>query len=40
MFIASGSSLVELNNLAALQKGIYIVEFEMNGVRQHVKVIK
>ena len=39
-FITAGSSIIEINSLDALQRGIYIVEIEMNGVRQQIKAVK
>jgi hypothetical protein len=39
-FIAAGSSLIEINSLNSLQKGVYIVEIEMNNVKQQVKAVK
>jgi hypothetical protein len=39
-FIAAGSSAIEITSLENLQKGIYLVEIEMNGIRQQVKAVK
>ncbi len=38
--VAKGSSVIEIASLEKLQKGIYIVEVELNGNRQYVKVVK
>ncbi len=38
--VVQGSSLIEIGPLGHLQKGIYIVELEMNGVKQHIKAVK
>lgn len=39
-FIAAGSSLIEINSLAALQKGVYVIEVELNGTKQQIKAVK
>lgn len=39
-FINPGSSVIDISDLASLQKGIYIIELEMNGIRQQVRAVK
>ncbi|MCE3283733.1 MAG: hypothetical protein K0Q66_2470, partial [Chitinophagaceae bacterium] len=33
-------NLVEISSIEHLQKGIYIVEIELNGARQYLKAVK
>jgi hypothetical protein len=39
-FISAGSSSIKLNSLNRLQKGVYVVEIELNNVKQYVKAVK
>jgi hypothetical protein len=39
-YLNTGGNLVEIPSLAHLQNGIYIVEVELNGLRQYLKAIK
>jgi hypothetical protein len=38
--VNKGSSVVEITSLAKLQKGVYILELELNGNKQYVKIVK
>ncbi len=38
--VAKGSSVIEMASLNKLQKGVYIVEAELNGNREYIKVLK
>jgi hypothetical protein len=38
--VSKGSSIIEIQSLYNLPKGMYIVEVEMNQVKQHLKVLK
>ena len=39
-YIAAGSSIIEITSLNNLHKGIYIIEIEMNNIKQQVKAVK
>jgi hypothetical protein len=39
-YLGQGGNLVEISSIEHLQKGIYIVEIELNGARQYLKAVK
>ncbi len=39
-YLAAGNTSIEINSLNNLQKGIYIIDIEMNGIKQYVKAVK
>jgi hypothetical protein len=39
-YLQAGSTAIEIRSAAALPKGVYILEVEMNGTKQYCKVVK